>query len=519
MPETAKADAIAVATANQTQNITYAPGKTGTLKRVFTLQNPNVGVDSGSGWYGWDVDLSGTRAVIGHRYSDTAGNSAGEGHVYDFSGVDFATVNGSTPTIDPTSQTQPEPFDSFGWAVAISDDRVAMSALFRANETNTQGYVYMYDIQANGSLSPAVLSGVTDAPSEGRIDGNFGNPPNGTDIPPRFGSSIAVWNNDWLFSAPGNNTGGVEDSGAAYLIRDNGSGFDQNAFYAPEPQFDGFMAGNRPELDLSEEYAVLGFGGRDAGSAIDVGAAYVHIGDTGYSMSGGIIPSLGSAGLADSGNPLNSIVQAADSQGYRLIDLDRDGRVDGYELLDPVGTSADRLGNSVAVLDNFALISSPGGDSSLVDSGNNNAGKAFLFDLSTASLLHTFESPNAGGNFGSSVAMSDDYFVIGDHSNQLVYVYDATDYALLATLDNPTGITGDRFGISLEVDGDLLLVSAYETDVTVGLDTLGEAGVAYLYNLGTFSEAGPPGIPTPATLGLVGLGLALAGLRPRHSKK
>ena len=80
-------------------------------------------------------------------------------------------------------------------------------------------------------------------------------------------------------------------------------------------------------------------------------------------------------------------------------------------------TSAnDQFGYSVSVDGNYAVV----GAYAEGDAGSYYSGKAYIFDVTTGSLLHTLHNPNAYGtsandNFGTSVAISGNRVVVGAH--------------------------------------------------------------------------------------------------------
>lgn len=86
-----------------------------------------------------------------------------------------------------------------------------------------------------------------------------------------------------------------------------------------------------------------------------------------------------------------------------------------YNNPNAYGTSAnDQFGASVATDGNYAIV----GAFYDGDAGGTDSGKAYIFDVTTGSLLHTLHNPNAYGTsdsdyFGYSVAISGNYAVVG----------------------------------------------------------------------------------------------------------
>ena len=86
-----------------------------------------------------------------------------------------------------------------------------------------------------------------------------------------------------------------------------------------------------------------------------------------------------------------------------------------YNNPNAYSTSAnDYFGFSVATDGNYAVVGAYNED----DAGGIDSGKAYIFDATTGSLLHTLHNPNAYGtsaddNFGISVAISGNRVVVG----------------------------------------------------------------------------------------------------------
>ena len=91
-----------------------------------------------------------------------------------------------------------------------------------------------------------------------------------------------------------------------------------------------------------------------------------------------------------------------------------------------------------------------------------------------SSYITTLQSPtpNQDGNFGIDIALSGDRLVVGEIRSQIddisevgkAYLYD-TDWELIATLTPNTPKTRARFGLSVDIKGDILLVSSLDADV------------------------------------------------------
>lgn len=154
----------------------------------------------------------------------------------------------------------------------------------------------------------------------------------------------------------------------------------------------------------------------------------------------------------------------------------------GQELLRLRGndTSPDDLfGRSVALSDNYALV------------GANQAQAAYIFNANTGQQIRKFTDPNAasgGLGFGWSVALSGDIAVIGDVSDGTkateagaAYVYRISTGQLIRTLltTAPSPIL-DHFGAAVDIQGDTIVVGAPDANAG-GFN----AGAAYVYSAST----------------------------------
>jgi len=154
----------------------------------------------------------------------------------------------------------------------------------------------------------------------------------------------------------------------------------------------------------------------------------------------------------------------------------------------PVG---EWFGYASAISGNYGIVGAIYEDAS----PGTQIGKAYIFDVTTGSLLHTLDSPNATTNdeFGSSVAISGNYVVIGTPNEDdaggttsgKVYLYDIATFTTTTvtapnyTLDNPNPFgtsQNDSFGLSVGISGNYIIAGAYlEEDATSPGNNSGKA--------------------------------------------
>ena len=142
------------------------------------------------------------------------------------------------------------------------------------------------------------------------------------------------------------------------------------------------------------------------------------------------------------------------------------------------------FGESVAISDNYFIVGSR-----VARVGGTTTGKAHIFDLSTGTLLHTLINPNVNNvsindYFGDSVAITDTYTVVGapwerkgsTDYSGVVYVYNTVTGSLARTILNPT-TEGGFFGSKVAIYENYLLIAATGNS--------GYLGVSYIFNVTT----------------------------------
>jgi hypothetical protein len=190
-----------------------------------------------------------------------------------------------------------------------------------------------------------------------------------------------------------------------------------------------------------------------------------------------------------------------------------------YTISNPnayTASAGDQFGVSVAIHGDYAIVGAPYED----DANGSDSGKAYIFNVGSSgssTALITLDNPNPTGtsaddNFGSSVAINDDYAIVGSPyegdtgglQSGKVYMFDKNNGSLIFTFDNPSDQTAnDLFGSSVSISGNILAISAPLDDDNSGTDS----GRVYLYSiitgevLHTISNPNPIGTSTDDTFG------------------
>jgi hypothetical protein len=183
-------------------------------------------------------------------------------------------------------------------------------------------------------------------------------------------------------------------------------------------------------------------------------------------------------------------------------------------IVNPSPDNDDIFGTGLSASGGRVLIGAPGDDTSA-----SNAGRAYLYDSATGSLLQTFANPSPAANeqFGGAVSLSGNSALIGTQNEALgatgagaAYLFDATTGALTRTFADPgpTPTLLDNFGHSVALSGNRALISAIGEDRGAS-----NAGAAYLFDTGSGSLLQTFLNPTPAATDAFGFDVALFGDR------
>jgi hypothetical protein len=152
--------------------------------------------------------------------------------------------------------------------------------------------------------------------------------------------------------------------------------------------------------------------------------------------------------------------------------------------------ASDQFGASVAISESYAIVGATYEDAA----DGNDGGKAYIFSTTDWSLLYTLDNPNAYSThandyFGSSVAISESYAIVGAYGEDDVggstsgkaYIYSTADGSLLYTLDNPNAYStssSDFFGLAVAISESYAIVAAYKEDDADGNDN----GKVYVFS-------------------------------------
>ena len=391
------------------------------------LNNPNAYGTSVNDYFGSSVAVDGNRVVVGVSAEDDAdGTESGKAYIFD------ATTGSLLHTINNPNAYGTGAGDQFGYSVAISGNYAVVGAWQEDDSSGLQsGKAYIFDA-TTGSLLHTLHN------------------PNsyGTSVDDSFGYSVAISGNRVVVGAVYEDKAIGQNSGKAYI----------------------FDATTGSLLHTINNPSSYGTSANDwFGGAVAISGNYVVVGAYNEDDAGGTT-----------------------SGKVYIFDVTTGSLLRTLNNPNAYGTSAnDSFGYSVAISGNYAIVGAWQED----DSSGLQSGKAYIFDVTTGSLLHTLNNPNAYGTstsdgFGYSVSISGNYAVVGAYAEDgagstdsgKAYIFDVTTGSLLHMINNPNAYdtsVSDLFGTSVAISGNRVVVGAVYEDDASGTDS----GKVYLYNL------------------------------------
>lgn len=467
---------------------------------VAVLQNPTP---RGSDRFGSSVAISGERIVVGAFLDDTGATDSGSAYVYD--------LGASAPLVPVATLSNPDPAsrDWFGRSVSISGTRVLVGAVGDSASASGPGSAYLYDLL---SRTPTVPVAALSNPNPGEFKD--------------FGDAVAV---SGMLAVVGTDWGA-----GAVLVYDLASGTPAavvTVLANPDPNPNA-RTGFGSSVTISGTRVVVG-AHREFYGVPEVGSVYVY--DLSSAAPTVFVAKLNNPSPASNDRFGFSVAIS----GTRVMvgapaddaDATDSGSAYGYDLLGatPAAPTATLHDPGPALIDQFGISAAISGTrlvvgANLEDTGAIDTGSAYLFDLSSgtpglpvATLRNP--TPEQQDEFGGAVAVSANRVVLGASRDRTggtyagsVYVYDlasATPSLPAITLNNPDPDVGDRFGYSVAISGNWVVVGA-PFDDAVGAD----AGSAYVFDLTSATPTVPAAmLHNPNPSGYFGYSVAISGTR------
>ena len=427
-------------------------------------------------------------------FVDSFGNvgvpvTAGSGSVTLALTPDWNTAAPSLITIDNPEVIQ-SVGDRFGYSVAIHREFAVVGAIYNSLDQSNSGRAYVINADTSAVIHTLINPNIYSSRSSDH-----------------FGWSVDVSETHVIVGAP------YEDSvasygsgqGAAYIF-DKSTGALVHQLQKGQYNYqinDNFGA----SVAIDGNYAVIGAPNEDQNPQ-DVydngGAVYIYDVTTGtmiYNMQSSEWNTVSNFGHSVDisgdyviiGAPVDTNNQTTGGRAY-LLHIPTNTRVTLNNPTSPV--THDRFGISVAISGDYAVVGAY-----YKDVSGTNTGQAYVYKVSTGSLLYHLDNPNAYGTrdhdyFGMAVAISDNKIIVGTGSEDSLtgpwmqtggsasgaaYIFDAQTGALERTIENPNAYgtsANDNFGTAVAMYENRVIVGAWAEDDT----DAAESGKAYIFD-------------------------------------
>ena len=457
---------------------------------IRTIQNPFMG---NSDYFGYDVDIYGSTAVIGAPYDDQYTSNAGRAYVYNVStGSQIANLyNNEHSSLSQNGY--------FGFKVGMNANNIVVSAFgqgdyisgyiysigylyvynhsggyqrqITVSNTSYANYGYDFDLSAGGVIvigNGASSTSVYRYTTGGTYLGGNANPNiNTKSTSDYFGRSVAVQRDStstssyrWYAAAPYEHSNNAYRQGVIYRYQ---GGTYIGYILPPE---DGILQGDTRENDpslgnnvsLNERYA--------AASAFK---AYDYQSDTSTTI-----------------DSYSGIVNIYDARN----NFEKTRTVRNFNIYSTKGSDYFGYGLQLQKDGDLLAITASNEDSSLYS----NLGVVYVYDIATDTLQRVIQNPNPdttspSDSFGlgragpNALAIDDTYIAIGAHNEEYnfsgagrVYIYNHTNGLNQVNLGSPNYAGNGLFGISLDMSGDIIAVGADGEGANVG------DGRVYIFN-------------------------------------
>ncbi len=435
--------------------------------------------------FGYALAMSGGILAVGTPRDDTSATDAGA--VVQFDAATGAFLRKLT---NPT----PASFESFGNAVAMSGNRLAVGAYRDGFGAANSGAAYVFNAETG-----AVVQSWTN-PTPGLGD--------------NFGYAIAISGSTVIVGAYRDDTGAF-NAGIAYQLDADTGGLVRTITNPSPTDLDYFSSA----VAVADSAIFIGSYWDDTPS-LDAGSTYQYDAGTGASVR--VLHSPTSSaydyfGYATALSASTLVVSAflddrfgTDAGAVHVLDADTGQLL--HTLAPPVPQPYANFGYSIAVAGNYVVVGAYREDRGATDSGC-----AYVFDLTTGALISTLlnPSPTSFDYFGYSVDISAETVVVGAYRDDsvatdagTVYLFDASTGQLTRTITSPSLADSEFFGYAVSVDGGVLAVGsplARGGGIT--------PGAVHLFETATGATIQTLENPTPGDFDYFGSALAMANNR------
>ncbi len=465
--------------------------------------------------FGYSVDIEGTRVLIGAMFNDEQGSNAGAAYVFEYDGATWVQSQKLLASDGASG-------GGFGYSVAFDNDQLVVGA---PKNPTTPGIAYLFEWNGSSWIETIKLTtgdvesldyfGYKVDIDRGRVlvGSEFYSANNGTDAGAAYvytstkevkvlansgaagdwlGSAVAIEGNRMVVGAREDDQAAL-DAGAAYVYEYDGTNWIETVKLMSTDAAAGDRFGN--SVSISGDRVVVGaYRDDDAGSS--TGSAYVYHWDgTNWNEQPKLTASDAAAGdsfgisVSVSGDRVVVGAHGADDGGTDS------GSAYVYDWDGSAWVQTDKLtASDAATNDYFSISVSVSGDRVAVgawgnDDGGTDSGSAYVFDWDGTNWIEQpkLTASDAAGDdrFGNSVSLSGDRVVVGargndddgtDSGSAYVYEWDGANWIEQPKLTASDAAGDDRFGSSVSVSSDRVAVGALGDD-----DGGTDSGSIYVY--------------------------------------
>jgi hypothetical protein len=372
----------------------------------------------------------------------------------------------------------------FGRSVSVSGDKVVVGASWSTVGANLkQGLAYVFERNQGGADNWSEVANLT--ASDGAADDHFG-------------WSVSISDDTIVVGAMGDDIGANNGQGSAYIFNRNQGGPDNWGEVAKLTASDGASDDYfGRSVSISADTVVVGVYCDDIGANSNQGSAYVYERNQGGTDNWGEVTKL-TASDGEPGDELGGSVSidvdtiivgaSADNfgikqeQGSAYVFERNQGGADNWgeveKLSAPDGEDSDEFGCSVSISGDTIAVGALFDDIG----ANNFQGSAYIFSRNQGgadnwNLVTKLRASDGEtwDRFGRSVSMSGDTVIVGAFANDIgvnseqgsAYIFErnrdgADSWGQVSKFTASDGAAGDMFGYSVSTSGDTIVVGSFE---------------------------------------------------------
>ena len=413
-------------------------------------------------------------------------------------------------TIDPLIVTEVKKLtasdgaieDHFGWSMSISGDVIVVGARFDDDGASSdEGSAYIFERNRGGTENWGEVTKLTAS--------------DGTEFD-NFGYSVSISGDVLVVGAPFDYVSAKVYQGSAYVFERNTGGADNWGQVTKLTASDGLATDFFGiSVSISGDVLVIGADSDDIGVNSNQGSAYVFERNTGGADNWGQVIKLTASdgatidrfgrSVSISGDVLVVGVQFDDvganvDQGSAYVFERNTGGADNWgqvtKQTSSDGAADDCFGVSVSISGDVLVVGADSDDIGV----NSNQGSAYVFERNTGGadnwgqvIKLTASDGAAIDRFGVSISISGDVLVVGTPYDNVganvdqgsAYVFErntggADTWGQVTKQTASDGAVSDNFGYSVSISGDVLVVGAPYDDATSF-----DQGSAYVFKLTT----------------------------------